>query len=163
MEESARPTTSPTPQRLTPPPPPDRSDLGEWYREWQQAYVKCQVVELEHRQLVFAWQLWSAKATFFVVLFLVFAGLVFSGIQFYKSLGADPSQSGGAVTELEASARGIRVSSPVLGVIVLVISFGFFYLYLTHVFPIEELPAAPKAEQMAPGKADATDAEEAKD
>jgi hypothetical protein len=31
------------------------------------------------------------------------------------------------------------VSSPVLGVIILVISLGFFYLYLVYVYPISEI------------------------
>jgi len=31
------------------------------------------------------------------------------------------------------------VSSPVLGVVILVISLAFFYLYLVHVYPISEL------------------------
>jgi hypothetical protein len=40
------------------------------------------------------------------------------------------------ITEIEASVTGIRVSSPVLGVLILVISFLFFYLYLIYVYPV---------------------------
>ena len=43
------------------------------------------------------------------------------------------------VTSFSASATGISVSSPVLGVIILVISLAFFYLYLVYVYPISEL------------------------
>jgi hypothetical protein len=42
-------------------------------------------------------------------------------------------------TTLEASATGIKLSSPVLGVIILALSLAFFYLYLVHVYPIEEI------------------------
>ena len=42
-------------------------------------------------------------------------------------------------TTISASAKEIRVSSPVLGVIILIISLLFFYLYLIYVFPIEEI------------------------
>jgi len=31
------------------------------------------------------------------------------------------------------------VASPVLGVVILVISLAFFYLYLVYVYPIEEI------------------------
>jgi hypothetical protein len=34
------------------------------------------------------------------------------------------------------------VSSPVLGVVILGLSLMFFYLYLLHVYPINELPRA---------------------
>jgi hypothetical protein len=44
-----------------------------------------------------------------------------------------------SITEFEASAKGIKVSSPVLGVIILVISLAFFYLYLVYVYPISEI------------------------
>jgi hypothetical protein len=42
-------------------------------------------------------------------------------------------------TELEISKSGVKVSSPILGVIILVISLAFFYLYLVYVYPIEEI------------------------
>jgi hypothetical protein len=52
---------------------------------------------------------------------------------------------------LEMGTSGVKVSSPVLGVIILVVSMGFFYLYLKTVYPIEEAqsPAAPQAAAQA--------------
>lgn len=50
-----------------------------------------------------------------------------------------PNPLSPAVTQLEASLQGIRVSSPVLGVIILALSFLFFYLYLKYVYPINEI------------------------
>jgi uncharacterized membrane protein len=44
-----------------------------------------------------------------------------------------------SVTTLKASREGIEVSSPVLGVIILIISFLFFYLYLKTVYPINNV------------------------
>lgn len=43
------------------------------------------------------------------------------------------------VTQLEASLQGIKVSSSILGVIILALSFLFFYLYLKYVYPINEI------------------------
>jgi len=43
------------------------------------------------------------------------------------------------VHQLELGQTGLKVSSPVLGVIILVISLAFFYLYLVYVYPIGEL------------------------
>ncbi len=42
-------------------------------------------------------------------------------------------------TSLEAGTGGIKLSSPVLGVIILMISFLFFYMYLIHIYPIREI------------------------
>jgi hypothetical protein len=54
----------------------------------------------------------------------------------------DPGGGGGAPTSsLDLTATGLKVTSPVLGVIILVVSMGFFYLYLKTVYPIQESAA----------------------
>lgn len=91
----------------------------------------------EHRRHVFEWQLFSSKIIFYVVVFLVTIGLFFSGVQFYAAYKKNFIDE--KVTELSASASGIKVSSSVLGVIILIISLLFFYLYLVYVYPISEI------------------------
>ncbi len=112
---------------------------------------------MQHRKNTFRWNLLSSKITFWVVITLVFSGILFAALQFYKSMkgksvvdtktGADVSPEKVSVatagdttlnTELEANIKGIKVSSPVLGVIILIISLLFFYLYLVYVYPIQE-------------------------
>ena len=66
----------------------------------------------------------------------------FSWVQFKTGIREKEKTGKGdrqEVTELSASPKGIRISSPVLGVIILTISLLFFYLYLVYVFPIEEI------------------------
>lgn len=111
------------------------------YLESLHAYYEYRISGFKHRKKVFAWQLFSSKIIFYVVLLLVFSGICFSGIQFYKSMRKEDGDTptGGSVTEFEATAKGIKVSSPVLGVIILVISLVFFYLYLVYVYPIQEI------------------------
>ena len=90
------------------------------------------------------WRLW---------LTVVLSGVYFAAIQFHAGLrrhgGIAARASAGdeegtaieteTVTTFSASAKGIEVSSPVLGVIILVISLAFFYLYLVYVYPVTEL------------------------
>ncbi len=120
----------------------DSSTVAE-YKRAMSAYYQYRVFGYEHRKNVFAWQSFSTKVTFWVVLMLVFSGIIFSGIQFYKSIKQGFAEGGdlqgGSGTELELSTSGIKVTSPVLGVIILVISLAFFYLYLIHVYPIREI------------------------
>ena len=92
-----------------------------------------------HRSNVFSWQLLSSIIIFTVVIFLVFAGIYFAWLQFKASLRDSSGDSGQLSTELSASMKEIKVSSPVLGVIILVISLFFFYLYLVYVYPIQEI------------------------
>lgn len=102
-----------------------------------QAYYDYRSEGFDHRRRVFAWQLLSSKAIFLLVIFLVMAGVYFSWLQFRQGLKG--GEGGASHTTLEATPGGIKLSSPVLGVIILTLSLLFFYLYLVHVYPIEEI------------------------
>lgn len=128
------------------PPPPDCTQADETtvgaYQGALREYYNYRKSGLIHRQRVFEWQHYSSIAIFFVVLVLVGVGIYFAAIQFHRELGrASPEGKSEPVksTELEASLQGVKVSSPILGVIILVISLAFFYLYLTFVYPIHEV------------------------
>ena len=101
------------------------------------AYYRYRSDGFDHRRRVFEWQLLSSRVIFVLVVSLVAAGVYFSWLQFRQGL----SGKGGTAPEttFEATGTGIKVSSPVLGVIILTISLAFFYLYLVYVYPIEEI------------------------
>jgi len=124
------------------------TSMREYYRYRQSGY--------EHRRAVFDWQLRSSKIIFWVVIVMVGVGIYFSGVQFHAALRSQPTpdaeegkqaattpvaaaSGAGLETSIEAGSGGIKVSSPVLGVIILVISLLFFYLYLVHIYPISEI------------------------
>jgi len=136
---------------------PDASSLEgldqptkEQYYAAMREYYNYRILGYKHRMEIFNWQFFSSKIIFFVVIFLVLSGVYFSGVQFHSSMKQKhviglTAKDGAAgmvapekseITEVEASLKGIKVSSPILGVIILVISFMFFYLYLVFVYPI---------------------------
>jgi len=98
---------------------------------------------LAHRQRALQWNLTSSIIIFWSVIFLVFSGIFFAGVQFYIAMQfarkRGSMQNEDLNTQLEAGEKGVKVSSPVLGVIILVISMLFFYLYLKYVYPITEI------------------------
>ena len=111
-----------------------------------------------HAKRTFEWQYWSGRIIFWMVMMLVGAGLIFSSIHFYVGLkrpvlppdkkvgSADDSKAEDArqlpapsvedATEFEASLRGIKLKSSVLGLLILTMSMVFFYMYLKFVYPI---------------------------
>ncbi len=114
----------------------DSTVLAKYYESLIQ-YFDYRISGYKHRERVFSWQLFSSKVIFFSVLFLLIVGVYFSYLQFRKAMKGDSSET--LSTDLEASAQGFKVSSPVLGVIILVISLIFFYLYLVYIYPIREI------------------------
>ena len=89
--------------------------------------------ELTHRKNVLQWQHLSTQIILFVVLMLVSMGLYFAWVQFHSN---NLKQRNQEISEVEISTSGIKISSPILGVIILTLSLGFFYLYLVYVYPI---------------------------
>ncbi len=129
-------------QPMPAPQPPGAADLPdaqtqEAYRGALREYYAYLQKGLQHRQRVFAWQHFSSITIFVVVILLVAAGVYFAAVQFHHGLGQ--GAAGGTGTQFEAGPGGLKVSSPVLGVIILVISLVFFYLYLVYVYPIQEI------------------------
>lgn len=110
----------------------------EKYQISMQAYYDYRTTGLTHRREVFEWQLFSAKIIFLVVLVLVAAGIYFAAVQFHSGMRSGGKQEDIPQTEFEASLKGVKVSSPILGVIILSLSLAFFYLYLIYVYPIED-------------------------
>jgi hypothetical protein len=97
-----------------------------------------------HRRDSFSWNLAASQIMFSLVVLIVISGLLFATVQFWMAMrrtrnpgpGSDKS---GLDTDLEISGKGIKVSSSVLGIIILVISMAFFYMYALYIYPIHEV------------------------
>jgi len=127
------------------------------------AVYEDHIASFDYNRRVFEWQMTSTRVSFWVVIGLVGIGVLFAGIQFRRAMTAK-GDAQDLTTDLEISSKGIKMSSPVLGVIILGISLAFFYLYLRHVYPIEQVrligadrpgaaESAPAAESAAEGDA----------
>ena len=120
-----------------PPPPFSNKETVSKYQQAMQAYYDYSIRGFKHRSIVFEWQLFSSKILFVIVILLVFSGIYFAAVQFYAGLKSKNTET--EDTKLVLSAKSIEISSPVVGLIILALSLGFFYLYLVYVFPIEEI------------------------
>ncbi|QMW23875.1 hypothetical protein [Sandaracinobacteroides saxicola] len=86
-------------------------------------------------------QFWTEAAAVMVYV-LTTSGLVFAGLQFF-GFGARRRKGEADPTATTFKFGGMaEISSPVLGLVVLTISLGFFYLYLTQVYTIRETAPA---------------------
>lgn len=74
-------------------------------------------------------QLWEAMTLLIVVVLVVGAGIAFSAYQLVQS-----RIPGAHATDVELSALRIRLTSSVIGLVVLFISLVFLYIYVKEVF-----------------------------
>jgi hypothetical protein len=108
------------------------------------AYVEAKKKEYEYITKVmelnveaFNAQRWSAYAILFLVVVVVISGISFSGFQLWKSISVAGVQTN---NELELSASKVRITSSVVGIVVLTISLAFLYIYTMQVYQIRILP-----------------------
>lgn len=111
-------------------PTASNGQVSQAQADYNEAYWKYQRDAIEHTRKVYAWQHISSIIIFFVVIFLVLVGVVFSWLQFKAAAYKAESE------ELDASMKGVKITSSTLGVVILVLSMCFFYLYLRYVYPI---------------------------
>jgi hypothetical protein len=111
-------------------PEPDDRGVSQARAEYDEAYWHYQRDAIEHTRKVYAWQHVSSIIIFYVVIFLVLVGVVFSWLQFKAAAYKGESE------ELDASMKGVKITSSTLGVVILVLSMCFFYLYLRYVYPV---------------------------
>ena len=88
------------------------------------SYYDYYTFGLKHRQKVIWWQHISSRVIFGIVLSLVVVGVYFAWRQFNAAL-----THGGNVSELptstvEIGSKGVKVSSPILGIIILALSLS---------------------------------------
>jgi hypothetical protein len=158
-----------------PPPPPTCSDESCVAAQKAYAgYYKTYVDGLAAIQLrAFKWQFGTSVVLLVVVVVICIAGVIFSGFQLYwatahgahrprpeegtaekpkaDQLADDKLNVDRLATNVELSWQSVRVTSSVIGLVVLVISLAFFYLFLKDVYPITTVsravvagpPAAP--------------------
>jgi hypothetical protein len=116
------------------------------------------------------WQLSASEKMLWVVVVVVFSGLVFSGFQLWKSTSLKHL---GGETTVVIEAQRIRMRSSVVGVVVLAISMVFFYAFLIEVYrrrvvdlsrsvvpPSSRAASAPAVRAEPPRGADAGNAKE---
>jgi len=142
-----------------PPPPPTCSDTScidaqKAYAEYYKTYLDG----LAATQLrTFNWQFWTSVVLLVVVVVICISGVIFSGFQLYSATAQDfrgrnadrlnadhlaankPDQ---LAANVELSWQSVRVTSSVIGLVVLVISLAFFYLFLKDVYPISAVGGA---------------------
>ena len=86
---------------------------------------------LVHRQTAQSYQYTTSVIIFILVVTIVLFGLLFSWLEFRKGKNA--------TTTLKFSSSGVEISSQIIGLIVLVISLGFAYIYIDKAYPISQI------------------------
>ncbi len=117
------------------------------YYESEAAEFQYEADSYSHTRQVFHWQHVSSIIIFWVVILLVLSGLVLAILQVRAANMAAGRKTKGSTegtavpdeaTTIKGSLSGeIEIKSSVIGLLILVVSLGFFSLYLRYVYPVQ--------------------------
>jgi hypothetical protein len=104
----------------------------------EKAYIETRKKEYEYLTAImdvnigaFRAQRFASGVILFLVVLVVTAGTAFAGFQLWKSVSVAGVQQS---SDLEVSASKVRVTSSVVGVVVLTISLVFLYIYAQEIY-----------------------------
>ena len=133
--------------------------LGETYRlaiRREQLFVEGEQAQLnsyssQHDHLMAS--LWSQLVVGWVLLIAVilisFAGIAMSWHQLQHSLKRDRPTD----TSMQLGKDGVKLDSPIIGLVIFIVSTLFFYLYIANVYPISLLGQGEKVSRHTVEKA----------
>ena len=84
------------------------------------------------------WQLFASNVLLWVVILVAAAGVVYSGLQLAIAAKTGKQRD----TSLEISAQRVRVTSSVVGIVVLALSIAFLLIFVDEVYQIRPLEPA---------------------
>lgn len=105
-----------------------------------------------HIIAVLQWQLRTSERVLMMVMFLTSAGVLFAGYQLWHAMNPRPVKiaksdaDGDAATTPETTSTlsfgdgKFEVTSPIVGILILMIALGSLYFFLTFVYSIEVMP-----------------------
>jgi hypothetical protein len=114
----------------------------------------------EIRLSTFTWQARASEILIWVVVIVCLSGVLFSGYQLWRATAprpvggsADKSNADPLATNVELSWQSVRVTSSVIGLVVLVISVAYLYLFLKEVYHISTVGEAISTPAITAGSA----------
>ena len=106
----------------------------ERHEKLEDELLEYRIFEMEHRISSFWAQYWKSWVIFFCVMLLVLGGFYLA----YQQFVLDKESGNSTESTIELSSSGLKMRSSVIGLIILAMSFAFFYLYVKEVYKITE-------------------------
>jgi hypothetical protein len=99
----------------------------------RKAQLAHSIATMNQIEAVYNWQMFASNVSLGLVSIIVFAGVLFAGFQLWQAARVGQPQ---AESQLEVSASNFRITSSTVGVIVLALSFLFFYLFVKEIYAV---------------------------
>ena len=109
------------------------SEIAKKLHDVQMASLTQQIEFYKDGIAVYRWEMFASNVMLWVTVVVVLCGLGFSGAQLWHAMRIGQKTDG----TWEISATGMRVTSSIVGVVVLAMSIAFVFLFLDRVYPVK--------------------------
>ena len=117
-----------------------QSERHKYELEYTKKYYSYLAEKADVNLEQFRWQRSASEWLLWLVVVVVLSGVVFSGVQLWR---ASSIKDLGGESTIEIEASKVRITTSVVGVIVLAISIVFFYFFLIEVYRVKVIDMAP--------------------
>jgi hypothetical protein len=124
-------------------------DLGEAYKQAKKKEYAYYVDLMDANLKAFYAQRIASYVILILVFIVVVSGISFAGFQLWKSISAAGVQSN---SEFELSASKVRVTSSVVGIVILTISLVFLFIYAQQIYQVRVIDVSAASTGQAESK-----------
>ncbi len=124
---------------------------------YDKGYKQAELNEYQIRRMQFFEQYYGARVILWMVVFITSSGVVLAGLQLALSYRLTLFGRGSAEhsSEMTIERSKIVLKSSTMGIFILVISLGFFFIFVTRMYPAKEISldnhVAPQTQGSRPG------------
>ncbi len=116
------------------------SPVGKAQAQHAIAWFDYQRSLMKYNDQLLGWQLFASNVLLWVVVLVVAAGVVYSGIQLATAARTGRQRD----MTLEVSAQRVRLTSSVVGIVVLAVSLAFLLIFAQQVYQIKAVDLQPR-------------------
>jgi hypothetical protein len=109
------------------------------YRDALIAQYDHSIAMMKYTQSLYEWELFASTVSLWLIVAIVASGVGFSGLQLWQAVVKGAPQ---AENQLEIAATKFRLTSSVVGIVVLGMSFFFFYLFVKEIYAIKPIASS---------------------
>jgi hypothetical protein len=110
--------------------------IGQAQAQQAVAWFDYQVNLMKYNKALLDWQLLASNILLWVVVVMAAAGVIYSGVQL---------TSAARTTNLEISAQRIRLTTSIVGILVLIITLVFLLIFAQEVYQIKAVDLQPRS------------------
>jgi len=111
-----------------------KAPVWQKYQAYEMARYDDQIALMHAREQLYSWQNFASNVMMWTAVIVVLAGLVMSAAQLRQAMKLSWKTDG----SVEISAQGLKITSSIVGILILGLSIAFILIFVDQVYTIHD-------------------------